>query len=66
MIRSPGTHECHLPSTYGVTFSYLTKFGLIKLDLGQIGLGGVDWTGLSQDMNKWRAVVNAVMNLQVP
>jgi hypothetical protein len=29
-------------------------------------LGGVDWIGLAQDRDKWTALVNAVMNLQVP
>jgi hypothetical protein len=38
----------------------------IKMDLLEIGWGGVDWIGLAQDRDKWRAVVNAVMNLQVP
>jgi hypothetical protein len=38
----------------------------IKMDLGDIGWGGVDWIGLAQDRNKWRALVNAVMNLWVP
>jgi hypothetical protein len=34
----------------------------IRMDLGEIGLGGV---GLSQDRDRWRAVVSAVMNLRV-
>jgi hypothetical protein len=38
----------------------------IKMDLLEIGWGGVDWIGLAQDRNKWRALVNAVMNLLVP
>jgi hypothetical protein len=38
----------------------------IKMDLLEIGWGGVDWTGLAQDRDKWRALVNAVMNLRVP
>jgi hypothetical protein len=32
----------------------------IKIDLLQIGWGGVDWIGLAQDRDKWRALVNAV------
>jgi hypothetical protein len=35
----------------------------IKMDLLEIGWGGVDWIGLSQDRDKWRALVNAVGNL---
>jgi hypothetical protein len=38
----------------------------IKMDLLEIGWGGVDWSGLAQDRDKWRALVNAVMNLRVP
>jgi hypothetical protein len=34
----------------------------IKIDLGEIGWGGVDWIGLTQDRNKWKALVNVVMN----
>jgi hypothetical protein len=34
------------------------------MDLGEIGWGGVDWIGLDQDRDKWRALVNAVMNLR--
>jgi hypothetical protein len=38
----------------------------IKMDLLEIGLSVVDWIGLAQDRYRWRALVNAVMNLQVP
>jgi hypothetical protein len=38
----------------------------IKMDLVEKGWGNVDWIGLAQDRDKWRALVNAVMNLQVP
>jgi hypothetical protein len=37
----------------------------IRMDLRDIGLGGVDWIRLSQDRDRWRAVVSAVMNLRV-
>jgi hypothetical protein len=38
----------------------------IKIDLLEIGWGAEDWIGLAQDRDKWRALVNAVMNLRVP
>jgi hypothetical protein len=38
----------------------------IKMDLLEIGWGGVDWIGLAQDRDKCRALVNAVRNLRVP
>jgi hypothetical protein len=37
-----------------------------KMYLGEIGWGGVDWIGLAEDRNRWRALVNSVMNLWVP
>jgi hypothetical protein len=37
----------------------------IRMDLGQIGLAGVDWIRLAQDRDRWQAVVSAVMNLRV-
>jgi hypothetical protein len=38
----------------------------IKMDLREIGWGGMDWIDLAQDRDQWRAVVNTVMNLRVP
>jgi hypothetical protein len=38
----------------------------IRLDLGEVGWGDVDWIGLAKDRNKWRALVNSVLNLRVP
>jgi hypothetical protein len=37
----------------------------IRMDLGEVGLGDVDWIGLAKDRNRWRAVVNSVLNLRV-
>jgi hypothetical protein len=37
----------------------------IRMDLREIGLRGVDWIRLSQDRDRWRSVVSAVMNLRV-
>jgi hypothetical protein len=34
--------------------------------LGDVGWGDVDWIGLAKDRNRWRAVVNSVLNLRVP
>jgi hypothetical protein len=36
------------------------------MHLLKIGWGGVDWIGMAQDKNKWRALVNVVMKLRVP
>jgi len=38
----------------------------IKMDLKEVGCGDQDWTDLAEDMDRWRALVNAVMNRRVP
>jgi hypothetical protein len=38
----------------------------IKMDLREIGVGGMDWIDLSQNRDHWRALVNTVMNLRDP
>jgi hypothetical protein len=38
----------------------------IKMDLREIGWCGMDWIGVAQDWDRWRALVNTVMNLRVP
>jgi hypothetical protein len=37
----------------------------IRMDLVEVGWGDVDWIGLAQDRDRWRALVNSVLNLQV-
>jgi hypothetical protein len=38
----------------------------IRMDLGEVGSGDVDWIGLAQDRNRWRALVNSVLKIRVP
>jgi hypothetical protein len=38
----------------------------IKMDLKKIGFGDMDWIYVAHDRDRWRALVNTVMNLQVP
>jgi hypothetical protein len=37
----------------------------IKMDLGEVGWGDVDWIGLAKDRNRWRALVNSILKLRV-
>jgi hypothetical protein len=55
-------------------YSHITPLGRprrrwednIRMDLQEVGYRGMNWIGLAQDTDRWRAIVNAVMNLLVP
>jgi len=38
----------------------------IRMDLQEVGFGYMDWIGLTQDRDRWRTLVSAVMNLRIP
>jgi hypothetical protein len=38
----------------------------IRMDLGEVGWGDVNWIDLAKDRNRWRALVNSVLNIWVP
>jgi hypothetical protein len=38
----------------------------IRMDLGEVGWDDVDWNGLAQDRNRWKVLVNSVLNFRVP
>jgi hypothetical protein len=58
--RESGTNSSvnHWTTTFGCKWEHG-----IRMDLGEISWGCVEWTQLAQDRGRWRAVVNAMMNL---
>jgi hypothetical protein len=38
----------------------------IRMDIQEVGCGDMDWIGLAQDRDRWRAILNVAMNLRVP
>jgi hypothetical protein len=51
---------------FPVSMHYFRWEDNIKMDLREVAWGGMDWINLVQDRDRWRALVNAVMNLRVP
>jgi len=49
-----------------ILFQFCVYIYIYKDDLQKLGCGSMDWIGLAQDRDRWRTLVSAVMNLQVP
>jgi hypothetical protein len=52
--------------TTGVQSPIHTSQDNIRIDLGEVGWGDVDWIGLATDRIRWGALVNSVFNLRAP
>jgi hypothetical protein len=67
-VKQYGVVEKYIMSSLKV-FAFYRVFRWednIKMDLQDVGWKTVDWIDMAQDRDRWRALVNAVMNLRVP
>ena len=49
-----------------LVYNYVRWEDSIKMDLQEVGRESMDWIELAQDRDRWRALVNAAMNIRVP
>jgi hypothetical protein len=54
-MRNPSTRHAVVTGTH-----------VLRLDLQEVGCMGMDWIELAQDRDRWRTLLNAIMNLRVP
>jgi hypothetical protein len=60
-------HAASMSTFRNVCFPFRRRWvDNIRMDLGEVGWGDVDWIVLAQDRNRWRALVNSVLNFRVP
>ena len=62
-VQGFGGETCGKETTWGTQTQMENN---IKMDLQEVGCGGMEWIELAQDRDRWRALVSTVMNFQVP
>jgi hypothetical protein len=60
--------NCRVSKQLGISRVVLSSIELVRIRkyLVELRWGDVDWIGLAQDRDRWRSLVNSVLNLQVP
>jgi hypothetical protein len=65
MIFKTPKSQVHFNRGYTPLPSSLTRTNVFCYNLQEVGCGGMDWIELGHDRDRWQALVNVVMNLQV-